>query len=100
MVGRLELRRRNVADGLEQPPVVEPVHPLERGVLDVIDTVPRTGTTDHLGLEEADDGLGERVVIGVPAGANRRGDAGLGQPLGVADRGVLGDFNRSAQRVL
>ena len=44
---------------------------------------------DHLGLVEAVDGLGERVVVAVADAADRRLDAGLGQALGVLDRDVL-----------
>ena len=44
---------------------------------------------DHLGLVEADDRLGQGVVVGVAAAADRGLDAGLGEALGVADREVL-----------
>jgi hypothetical protein len=36
----LELGRRDVADGLKEPAVVEPVDPLQGGVLDVVETLP------------------------------------------------------------
>ncbi len=44
---------------------------------------------DQLGLVEAVDGLGERVVIAVADAADRRLDAGLGQAFGVFDRDIL-----------
>ena len=40
---------------------------------------------DHLGLEEPDHGLGQRVVERVPDRAHRGRDARLGQALGVPD---------------
>jgi hypothetical protein len=44
---------------------------------------------DYLGLFEADEGLGEGVVVAIADAADRGLDTGLGQPLGVADRQVL-----------
>src|SRR6266508_1823177 len=88
-MGGLELRRRNVADGLEQTAMVEPVHPLEGGVLDLVDAPPGAAPADELGLAQADDRLGQSVVVRVPSGADRRHPARFGQALGVADRQVL-----------
>src|SRR3546814_12365258 len=42
---------RDVADRLEQPPVVEPVDPFERGIFDSFKGSPRTSPVDHLRLE-------------------------------------------------
>jgi hypothetical protein len=69
--------------------MVEPVHSLERGVLDVVDALPRPAPANDLGLVRPDDGLSEGVVLGVPAGPDRGDGARLGQALGVADRQVL-----------
>ena len=69
--------------------MVEPVDPLERGVLDVVDAPPRSAATDQLGLVEADDRLGERVVVAVATASRPRYRAGFGEALGVADRQVL-----------
>lgn len=44
---------------------------------------------DDFRLEEAIDGLGESVVVAVADAAHGRFDAGLAQPLGVADGQVL-----------
>src|SRR5690606_5836627 len=52
---------------------------------------------NHLRLEEADHRLGQCVVIGVAATADGRLDAGLSKPLRVANREILGGFNRSSQ---
>src|SRR2546425_1721359 len=90
VVGSLELRRRDVTDRLEEPPMVEPVDPLERRVLDVVDALPRTTPADEFGLVQPDDRLGEGVIERVAAAAHRGHGAGLGQALGVADRQVLG----------
>jgi len=79
------LGRRHVADRLEQPPIVELVNPFQRRVLHGVEGPPRPPSVDHLGLEESDDGLGQRVVVGVADAADRSVDAGLGEPLGVAD---------------
>ena len=67
----LELRRWEVADGLQEPAVVEPVDPLQGGVLEVVDAPPGAAPADQFGLGQADDRLGQRVVVAVAAGADR-----------------------------
>lgn len=42
-------------------PAVEPVHSFDRGVLDILDTAPRSAWFDQFGLVEAVDRLRERV---------------------------------------
>lgn len=44
---------------------------------------------DHFGLVQPVDGLGQRVVVGIADAAEGGFDAGIAQPLGVADRHVL-----------
>ena len=44
---------------------------------------------DDLGLEQAHHCFGERVVVRISHTADRRLDAGLGEPLAVFDRDVL-----------
>jgi hypothetical protein len=85
----LELRRWDIANGLQEPAVVEPVDPFQGGVLDGVDPLPGAAAADQLGLVEPDDGLGQGVVLGVSAGADRGDRSRLGQPFGVADRQVL-----------
>jgi hypothetical protein len=85
----LELGWWDIADGLQEPTMVEPVDPLQGGVLDVVHPLPGAAPADQLGLVQPDDGLGQGVVIGVADRANRGDRAGLGEPLGVADRQVL-----------
>ena len=59
IVARLRLGGWDVADRLEEAAVVVPVHPLEGGKLDGFHTAPWAAPADHLGLEQADDRLGE-----------------------------------------
>jgi hypothetical protein len=72
-----------------QAPVVEPVHPFERGELDGVDVLPWPSASNDLGLEQPDDGLGESVVIRVADASNRSLDSRAGEPLGLPDREVL-----------
>lgn len=44
---------------------------------------------NHFGLEQADDGLRERVVVRAAAAVNRGGDAGRQHPLRLANREIL-----------
>lgn len=44
-----------VPDQPEEPLFIEPVHPLERLVLDLVDPAPGTFVMDQLGLVELDD---------------------------------------------
>ena len=64
IVRRLELRRWQVAERLEQSAIVEPIDPRERCELDSFAAAPRPVPVDHLGLEEAVDGLGVTVRSG------------------------------------
>jgi hypothetical protein len=56
----------NVADGFEDSAVVEPVDPFQGGVFDGVEVLPRSLSSDDIGLVEADDRLGHGVVIGIP----------------------------------
>jgi hypothetical protein len=82
--------RRDEADGLQEPTIVEPVDPLEGCELDSLEVAPRSPSMDDLCLVEAVDRLGQRVVVGVADGADRRLDPGFGETLGVLDRNILG----------
>ena len=57
-----------VAEGGVQPPGVVPVDPLSGGQLYLLDGPPRLAWFDQLGLVEAVDGFGQRVVIGAADG--------------------------------
>ena len=50
--------RRDVADWLQQPAMVEPVDPFEGRVFDRLERSPRSTAMDDLGLVEAVDRLG------------------------------------------
>ena len=58
-------------------------------ILDCLDGAPGPARFDQLGLVQAVDGLGQRVVIGAADGADRGLDPGFGEPLGEPDRRVL-----------
>ena len=88
-VVRLGLGRRDVADGFQQPLVVEPGHPFQRRQFHRLAGLPRPAPVDDFGLEQAVDRLGQRVVVAVAGGAYRGLDPGFSQPLAVADRDVL-----------
>src|SRR5215210_3072824 len=98
-MARLGFGRRQVADGLEQPAVVEPVHPLKRGELNRLTGPPRPAAVDHLSLVEAVDRLRERIVKTVADAADRGLDPRRSQALGVANRHVLLGFNESSQHL-
>jgi hypothetical protein len=53
----LELGWRDVADGRQEPAVVEPVDPFQSGVLDLVDPLPMPAPADQLGLVQADDAV-------------------------------------------
>ena len=56
---------RDIADGLQDAPVVEPIDPYEGGEFDTLEGFPGA-PVDEFGLVEAVDGLGERVVVKSP----------------------------------
>ena len=69
--------------------MVEPVDPLEGGIFDGLEGSPRATAPDDLGLEQADDGLGEGVVVAVADAADRGLDPGLEQAFRVPNAEVL-----------
>lgn len=85
----LGFRRRDAADGLQQPAIVEPVDPFERGELDGFEGAPRSATTDDLGLVEPVNHFGEGIVVKIADASDGRLDARFGQALGVSNADVL-----------
>ena len=83
------LGRRDVADGLEQLAMVEPVEPFERGVFDGFEAAPGPAPVDHLGLVRTVDRLGQSVVVAIADATDRRLDPGFGEALGVLDEHLL-----------
>ena len=61
IVSGLQLGRWDVSAGLEEAAVVEPVHPLQAGDLDLLDGPPRTLWSDQLGLEQPDQRFGQAL---------------------------------------
>ena len=68
--------------------------------LDVFDVAPRTAAADDFGLEQADDGLGQGVVVRVADAAHRGLDTRLEESFRVTDREGLGRFKGSSQQWL
>ena len=85
VVAFLGFGRRDVADGLQQPAIVEPVDPGQRRELDGFETPPGSAPMDEFGLVEAVDRLCEGVVVGVSDAADGGLDASFRQALGVAN---------------
>lgn len=93
----LELGRRHVAQRCHRALAVESGHSMQRGQFNRLLGLPGTSAVDQFSFVQTVDRLGQGVVVGVALTANRRLDAGLGQPFGVADADVLGGFNGSSQ---
>src|SRR4029077_20282990 len=89
--------RRDVADGLQQPAIVEPVDPGQGRELDGLEAPPRPTQMNDFSLVKAIDRLGESVVVAVSDAAHGRLAAGFRQTLGVSNANVLGEFKRSSQ---
>lgn len=85
----LGLGWRNVPDRAQKAAVVEPVEPFLRLPFHGVRRFPRYQAVDHLGLEDADDRFGQRVVIRIPDAANRWFQPGLSEALGTANGQVL-----------
>ena len=81
-----------------QSPVVEPVDPFQGGELDVCERSPGAFAVDLLGLEQADRGLGQRVVVAVADRAHGGVGAGIDEPPRECEAGVLPGLNRSSQQ--
>ena len=75
VIGGFDLGGRDVSDRLEKASVVEPVGPFECRELDGLEGTPGSAPMDHLGLEQADDGLGERIIVAVADAADGGLDA-------------------------
>ena len=80
---------RDIADGLKQTAVVEPIDPFQGCEFDHFQAPPRTLAMDHFGLKETNYGLCERVVVTVADTADRRLDPRFGETFGVPDRDIL-----------
>ena len=56
IINGFRLGRWNVADGLEQSPMIEPVDPFECGHFDGLQVTPRPESMDHFGRHCQVDG--------------------------------------------
>jgi len=95
-----ELDRRHVVERLVDPPVVEPVDVFQCLPFDVLDVAPGPLAVDEFGLEEAVEALGQRIIVAVALGPDRRDDLRLTESLGVTNAEVLTRFNRWKQHLL
>ena len=75
--------------------VVEPVDPFGGGELDEVKGAPGAAWFDQLGLVEPVDRLREGIVIA--SGPDRGVNAGVDEPFGERDRGVLEAGNLAVQ---
>ena len=78
-----------MSDALQEPPVIEPVDPFERGVFDGIEGLPWSAPMNEFGLEQTDNRLGQCVVVTVANTADRGLQTRLGEALGIPDRDIL-----------
>jgi hypothetical protein len=76
-IALLGFGRRDVADGLQQPAIVEPIDPDQTRELDVLEASPRPAPMNDLGFVEAIDRLGESIVVRVADAADGWLDTGL-----------------------
>ena len=73
----------------EPPNVVMPIDPFQRFLFDFAHRFPRADLVDEFGFEKADDALGQRIVVCVADGSDRKIDLRFGQAFGILDRQVL-----------
>ena len=79
----------DVADGIKQAAVIEPVHPFEGSLFHGLEAAPWAASADKFSLDEAVDRFGQCVVIAVAKTADGWFDACFGRPFGVFDRQIL-----------
>lgn len=82
-------RRRNIAYGLQQPAIVEPVDPGQRRELHGFEGSPPPVPMDQLGFVESVDRLGESIVIDITLTADGGVGTGFSEALGRADADIL-----------
>ncbi len=89
IIHRFVFNRRYITNRFEQAAVVEPIYPLECGVLDRIGVAPRSALSNHFSFVKTVDRFGQRIVVAVADTADRCGYAGLSQAFAVTDRKIL-----------
>ena len=73
----------------QEPSLIKPFHPLRLCELDDLE-IPPQATTDDFGLVQPGHGIGEGVVQRIARAPDRRLNPGLGAPLRIPDREILG----------
>ena len=86
-------------NGAQEAVVVKPPDPLQRRELDVFHILPRPQPSDDFRFEQADDGLGQGIVVRVADAAHGGFDSCFRQPLRVANTEILPRFKGSSQRM-
>jgi hypothetical protein len=89
IVARFGFGGWDISDRLQEASIVEPIDPFEGCELDGLEASPRSTPMDDLGLVEAIDRLGERVVVGIADAADRRDEARFDQAFRVFDSKIL-----------
>ena len=84
-----ELRRRDPVERFVNSTVVEPIDVLECLPFDVLNVAPWSLAMDEFGLVETIEALGQRIIVTVALGPDRRDDLLLTESLGVANTEVL-----------
>ncbi len=92
-----ELGRWDAADLMVDAAGIEPVDVAEQGELHALQATPGLSRVQQFGLEQPDGRFGQGVVVGITRSANRGHGTDFAKPFGVAERGVLGGFNRWSQ---
>ena len=72
----LSLGRRDIADGFQQPVIVEPGHPFQGGELDRFPALPGCPTVNQFRLVQAVDGLGQGIDAPMSTGTPGVGQIG------------------------
>ena len=65
VVGVFGFGGRDAPVSVQEPPVVEPVDPFQGRQFEVLEAPPGAAVADQFGLVEADDRLGQGVVVAV-----------------------------------
>jgi hypothetical protein len=81
--------RGEVVDGFVRTLGVEPRDPVQDRWLEVVPVAPGTVRMEQLGLEQADLRFGQGIVVSIADRADRRVNAGPGQPAGERNRRIL-----------
>ena len=85
----LQLLWRDVSNGGQEPPIVEPVDPFKRCQLNSVPVFPWPLPIDQFGFVKSVNGLREGIIIGIPNTADRSDKARFSQSLRIANGHIL-----------